>query len=399
MVEAVVRPTTSSSTSLGYQARDVVNAPKIKARIQARSLARGDHADVAAWLINHFYRHIVGNLQGQPPAVQPLLCQADLHQRMGEQSPGWALQRLPAVLPQSEAPATLWWIDPDARTVLQLESRLVEFLSSRTGTSLEGKLQRINAPQALARWTLEHLAFEQRKATGHYDHQPAAVQGMLPTPHGIFVEFLPTSPQLRTEMAYESQEMGHCVGQFENRKNLHGGYGERYATACQKGQMRLFSFRTGSQQPRITINAFLQPNGLLRIEQIKGKQNRPPIARYQTDVLQLLNHLPLDDNLPEDAIAMGLIRLPEHLRELDTAPWKSLIDLTQDDEQLWLMQSHPELMPHLPALRPVAQWMALARQETHSSKALEKMAITDALRDTMALARQRTIRPHTQAQT
>lgn len=393
MVEAVVKATSPAASALGYQARDVVNALQIKARIQARSAQRGDSPEIAAWLANHFYRYVVGNLAAPAPAVQGLTSQNALLQQMGDASPPWALQRLPAISPPGQTEAVLWWVDPDSPAVRQLEARLTEFLDSRAGTSLEGKLQRINAPQALARWTLEHLAFAQRKAAGHYDHQPQAVQGLLRTAHGTFVELLAASPQLRAEMAFESQEMGHCLGQFEHRTSLRGGYGERYASACQKGQMRLFSFRTGNGQPRITINAYVQANGLLKIEQIKGKQNRPPIARYQEDVLQLLNHLPLDEDLPDDAQAMGLVRLPDALLALNAqqGPWTAIADVTQEDQQLWLMQHHPALMPQLTALQPLPQWMALARQESMSSKALEKMELTPALRDTLAFTRQR---PH-----
>lgn len=382
---------------LGYSPRDVANAPHIKARIQARSAARADSADIAAWLSNHFYRHVVGNVQAPPPAVQPLHSQEDLRAQMGTHSPAWALQRLPMLPPDTPGQAALWWVDPDSRHVLQLEERLLEFLGSRTGTSLEGKLQRINAPQALARWTLEHLAFEKRKATGQIDHQPDAVQAVLRTPNGIFVEFRPDSPQLRTEMAFESQEMGHCVGQFSDRQRLRGGYGERYANACHKGQMRLFSFRTGQGQPRITLNAFVQPSGLLQIEQIKGKQNRPPIARYLPDVLQLLNHLPLDAQLPDDAIAMGLVRLPDHLLDLGAqpTPWKTVAALHSESEQLWLMQQHPQFLHLLPSLQPLAQWMALARNEGQALKALGKQPLTDAVQATLSLARQRPGSPTT----
>lgn len=64
--------------------------------------------------------------------------------------------------------------------MLALENRLVEFLSTRKGTSLEGKLQRVNAPQALARWTLEHLSFQQKQNSGWIEHSKDAVRGLLP---------------------------------------------------------------------------------------------------------------------------------------------------------------------------------------------------------------------------
>ena len=59
-----------SQPAPAYKARDVVNAPAIKQRIKERSAAREDAPDVAAWLGNHFYRHVVGNLQADEPAVQ-----------------------------------------------------------------------------------------------------------------------------------------------------------------------------------------------------------------------------------------------------------------------------------------------------------------------------------------
>ena len=53
----------SNQTASAYKARDVVNAPAIKERIKARSTERGDTADIAAWLTNHFSRHVIGNVQ------------------------------------------------------------------------------------------------------------------------------------------------------------------------------------------------------------------------------------------------------------------------------------------------------------------------------------------------
>ena len=146
-----------------YQARDVVNAPAVKERIQARSAERGDPPEITAWLTNHFVRHVIGNLPAQAPAVQHMADAAALQALLGRKpAPAWALERL-AKQAAGFALPDLWWVEPDAPAVLQLETRLVEFLSTRKGTSLEGKLQRVNAPQALARWTLEHLAFEKKQ--------------------------------------------------------------------------------------------------------------------------------------------------------------------------------------------------------------------------------------------
>lgn len=381
--------------SHAYQARDVVNAPAIKARIRERSAQRGDAPEIAAWLGNHFYRHVVGNVQADPgsavPAVQCIADQAALAALFGSQpAPAWALERLERKSRGFDLPE-LWWVDPDAPVVLALEARLVEFLSTRKGTSLEGKLQRVNCPQALARWTLEHLAFEKKRASGRVEHAPDAVHGLLRGQLGSFVEFDGKSPQLRQEIAYESQMMGHCVGQFADSRRLAGGYGEHYAEACEAGRMRLFSYRTGQAQPRITVNAFVQKDGCLQIEQIKGKQNRPPVARYAPDVVALLNHLPVNDEVPPDALAMGIVRRPTHLLDADRrqAPWCAVADMHTEAEQLWLLSQYPDLLPQLDLRSPFMQWMVAARKDSLEAAVIDRMPKTAALRQALDLARKR----------
>jgi hypothetical protein len=384
---AVLHPAAASA----YKARDVVNAPAIKASIRARSAARGDAAEVAAWLGNHFYRHVVGNLQAEAPQVQRLADEAQLRQLLGRaEPPAWALERLARQKAGLNLP-DLWWVQPESTALLALESRLVEFLSTRKGTSLEGKLQRVNCPQALARWTLEHLAFEKKQSSGWVEHCKNAVHGMLRGQLGTFVEFDGKSPGLRQEMAYESQMMGHCVGQFADRKSLAGGYGEHYAEGLESGRMRLFSYRTGTAQPRITVNALVQNDGSLQVEQIKGKQNRPPIARYVPDVVALLNHLPLNDAVPEDALAMGVVRRPAAMLQAnpELAPWCAVQEMRTDAEQLWLMQQHPRLLPQLDLQSALMQWMVAARKDSLNPEVLERMPKTAALQQTLDLARKR----------
>ena len=384
----------SNQAASAYKARDVVNAPAIKERIKARSAERGDAPDIAAWLANHFTRHVIGNVQADAPAVQRIDNSRELQELAGrKEPPAWAQERLAKKASGFDLP-DLWWVDPDSPAVLALESRLVEFLSTRKGTSLEGKLQRVNAPQALARWTLEHLSFEKKQNSGWVEHAKSAVRGLLPGQQGIFFEFDSQSPQLRQEMAYESQMMGHCVGQFADRKGFSGGYGEHYAAGLESGKMRLFSYRTGSAQPRITVNAFVQPDGLLQIEQIKGKQNRPPIARYLPDVVALLNHLPLNDEVPSDAIAMGVVRRPSHVLQAqpELAPWCSVQELQSEAEQLWLMQQYPQLLPQLKLQSPLMQWMVAARKDSVDAEVLERMPKSAALVQALKLAKKRPMR-------
>lgn len=344
-------------TSTVYLARNVVNAPELKARIIARSRARNDAPDIAAWLQNHFYRYLVGNLNAPADAVQAITTTAALQQRYAAGAPAWALALLARKTGPETAPAApaLWWIDPDHDSVLALERQLLEFLQSRKGTSLEGKLARINCPQALERWAQEHQAFEAQQLAGWRQHQPHAVQMVWQGSQGAFVELLPSSGVLREEMAYESQMMRHCLGQFANRHQLTGGYGEHYAEGCEQGRMRIFSYRTGQAQPRITINAWLQADGRLRIDQIKGKQNRPPVDRYRADVIAFLNQLNTSDDTPDDALGMRL------LRTSGAQPgWHAVENLHSEAEQLQLWQRQPRLLPHLQHTSPLVQWLAAA---------------------------------------
>jgi hypothetical protein len=395
MVEILVNQVVEKAAAASaYKARDVVNAPAIKQRIKERSAERGDAADVApGWAtISTAMWWAICRPTSLPCCALPTpgSCRswpAARSRRPGRWS-GWSAQA------GFELP-DLWWVQPDSAALLALETRLVEFLSTRKGTSLEGKLQRVNCPQALARWTLEHLAFEKKQNSGRVEHSQSAVHGLLRGQHGTFVEFDGTSAQMRQEMAYESQMMGHCVGQFANRKSFSGGYGEHYAEGLESGRMRLFSYRTGTAQPRITVNAYVQKDGKLQIEQIKGKQNRPPIARYMPDVVTLLNHLPLNDEVPEDALSMGIVRRPPELLKAHPglAPWCSVQELQTDDEQLWLMQQHPALLPRLNLQSPLMQWMVAARKDSLDSEVIERMPKSAALKQTLVMARKRPGRP------
>lgn len=390
----------AATAASAYRPRDVVNAPDIKQRIRERSAARGDSQEIAAWLANHFYRHVIGNLDADPPAVQPISTQAELLRLHRRTEPAaWALERLRAHAarqpplhesPAAGASAPLWWVEPDSAPLLALESRLLEFLSTRRGTALQGKLQRINCPQALARWTLEHLAFARKSESGWAEHRPGAVRPLLRGQLGVFVEFDAQSPDLRAEMAYESQMMRHCLGQFSARGALRGGYGEHYAEACEQGRLRLFSYRTGTAQPRITVSAQVLDGGRLRIDQIKGKQNRPPIARYLADVLALLNHLDADGEAPADALAMGVVRRPAHLLASGhTGAWCAASELHTEAEQLWLLQAHPALLEQLDIRSPLMQWLVAARRDTVPVPAFERMPRSAALQQSLELARRR----------
>ena len=336
-----------------YAPRDVANAPAVKAAMAQRSAQRNDPAAVREWLLNHFYRHAIGNLRPEAPALQPIESMEQAQRLFGgAPPPAWLAARVASAARDGTDPP--WWLDPAGDELKALELRLVEFLGSREGTPLQGKLMRVNAPQALALWAAEHAAFEAQRHAGRHAHQPDAVRLLWRGQHGFFVELLPASRSLRAEMAYESRAMQHCLGQFSDRAALRGGYGEHYARACEAGELRLFSYRSGQQQPHITISARVGEGGRLAIDQIKGKQNRPPVARYRDEVLGFLATLDTDVHTPPDALAMGLVRLQ--------AGWRHVSRVSDPQDQLNIVHRHPALVRELPQPSARVQWTVAARQ-------------------------------------
>jgi hypothetical protein len=341
---------------LGYAPRNALNADELKAGIAARSRSRGDADDIRAWLLNHFYRHLVANfvpartiesLEDACRVLAPAPVPAWVITRFGDAA-GTGDRQQPAVL------APVVWVDPAEPALLALEKRVVEFLESRVGTSLAGKLDRINCPQALALWEQEHARMAARVERGWRKSSLEAVRLLLDLPGGQFVEFRHDSPLLRAEMAYESYAMRHCLGQFEDRRTLEGGYGERYAQAIEAQRVRLISFRDASGQPHVTISVIVHETSALEIEQVKGKQNRPPVARYVNEVVACLNALGTNETMPADCIAIGIVRTP--------AGWTHIDDVQDKAAQARLVARHPILFSHLQAPTPAVEWLVAARQ-------------------------------------
>jgi hypothetical protein len=335
----------------GYAPRNALNADQLKRGIAERSKARGDAPEVNKWLLNHFYRHLVGNFE---PARRILTLEQAV-EVLGAEPPSWVARHLSdAEKAPQQAPAPLVWVDPQQAPLLAQEALLVEFLTSRQGTALAGKLDRINCPQALALWQKEHAQMAARVEQGWRQSQPEALLTRVTTAEHVLQELRPESPLLRAEMAFESYVMRHCLGQFADRRALTGGYGERYAEAVELGSLRVFSFRDGQGQPHITISLIVQDDGTLTVEQVKGKQNRPPVERYYQDLLQCLNALGTDQQTPADCIAIGIVRTE--------AGWLRIEEVSDPTAQTRLVARYPQLYERLEAPSAMVEWLVAGRQ-------------------------------------
>lgn len=344
------QPDGLSAKQTAYRGRDVVNAPQIKLAIAARSSQRGDSAALAAWLANHFFRWTVGCFEPAEPVTS------------AEQYLAWSGETaLPAWLAQGLAAAQsgrdFFYIDPNHERLLELERKLVEFLHARVGTRMEHKLQRLTCPQALALWSTEHERMQHRSRREQEARSGPGLREILRVDHGRFCELIADSPDLREELVYESLHMRHCLGQFENRRQRSGGYGEHYAREIAAGRLRVFSLRDVHNRPHVTISLRVGPRGL-SVDQIKGKQNRVPHSRYVGDALRLLQRLePLPEACP-DCDAIGLVH--ETDSDGSAGGWRSFTTLHDEGRVLSMLARRPYLLEQIETPSAAMRWAAIS---------------------------------------
>ncbi|MDN7425369.1 hypothetical protein [Burkholderia sp. AU45388] len=359
---------TETVAASAYRPRDVVNAPDIKTAIARRSAERGDPAEIRAWLGNHFFRWVVGAFE----QARPLASLSDYRALAGvdRPAPEWLVRRFrgqSASAPSEASPASgptpaaekasLYFIDPEHMLLIDRERVLVEFLRSRAGTRLAQKLQRITCAMALDMWEREHQRMQARRDKGWVPSSGLALREVLRTPNGIVFEFVGDHAALREELAYESYYMQHCLGQFADRRRLRGGYGEQYAQAARDGRLRLFTLRGAGNQPHVTISLQASGDGL-RIDQIKGKQNRHPVRRYADDVRQFLRALAPRGERHPDCEGMGLVFEPD-APGAATGAWTFVTDVRSSDHLLSVMSENFHLIEHFEQPPAVLQWLLL----------------------------------------
>ncbi|MFC7421390.1 hypothetical protein ACFQNF_16110 [Iodobacter arcticus] len=313
-------------------------------------MLRNDKPEITVWLMSHFYRWLIGSFD----VATPVLSANQYLLLSGEPTPEWLIQRFDS----ATTPTPCFYIHPQQPLLLERERRLVEFLNSRQGTPIEGKLQRINCIHAFSLWEKEHAQIQDRQRRGWIPSSGLALKEVLCTPNGTWFMFDSLSPHLREEIAYESYHMQHCLGQFGDKKRLTGGYGESYTQRIQAGELRLFTLRSSGNAPHVTLSLQID-NNFLSIDQVKGKQNRPPISRYTMDTLALLRHLNITPETHYDCEAMGLIAQQE------SSEWQLLTELTDLQQQNNILTRQPQLFAMFTQLSPQQQWLALASAPLH----------------------------------
>lgn len=336
-------------------ARDVINADILRAAIVRRSRNRKDHADISRWLQTHFFRWTINAF----PHVLPVRSVDGWRLCVGETPPPpWFLGKLAAV------DSSMIYIDPEHHLLRDRETRMVEFFNARLDTRLAGKFHRVSFTAADAAWSKDHERMQRRSRRGWWPSQAHALSEVVATAHGRFVELQATGHALRAEMAYESFHMQHCLGQFADHERLVGGYGEQYARSCEQGRARLFSLRDGSNRPHVTVS-LVEDLGEWSLDQIKGKQNTTPDAKYAPDVLCLLNVLRPRDAGSFDSLRLGLVAQSEadevnQTPQPDRVAYVNLGELRDAARRHALLGAFPHLLGQCPRPDPLSQWLSLA---------------------------------------
>lgn len=138
----------------------------------------------------------------------------------------------------------------------------------------------------------------------------------------------------------EGNLMGHCVAD--------------YIDQVESGESIILSLRDKSNKPHVTVELapFRYKDGQgISIEQVKGKENEPPVPKYQPQVISLLKKLKQDypevrpvEMGEDDLGAMGIFKVPDggpfirvtnkHEGEDDPLKWRIKVRrdyLTKDD--------------------------------------------------------------------
>lgn len=327
-----------TNASEASRLRNLLNVKSLKQEILERNADRAP--SIQAWLKKPFIRYIQ-NAFDPFQTVTSLKDLAALDLGTPEQ---WLLDKL-------ELGETFIYIDPNHPDLLAQEASCIEWLSSRLGTRDEPKFQRMTAEQILDKQRATHDQLAAKAQKGFRSTTGGALRLVTTVGELTCYELVAGHPEFRQELMNETVMVQHCVGLFEDRTALSGGVGEHYARGAEEGEMRLFSLRTQSGNARMTMSVLVQ-DGAARLEQLKGKQNRPPTIQYHEAALASLRAL---DITPEDSFdvnAVGII--------VQGKDFVSLFEQSAETIDQYLRR-FPELIMGIPDPTPAQLWATIPR--------------------------------------
>lgn len=333
----------SLSLLLQKTMRNIINPGQLSSALHARAEKRAP--SVQAWLSKQFCRWCLSHFNELQPVTQ-----VDEYQRLvGETAPVWFIHKL-------EQGQTFDYLDPNHPKLRELETKLAEFLSGLVGSNEERKFPRYTVEQILAKWEADHQRMQQKRSEGWCETDGSGRRQVFALEQLHVIEFISSGRSLRAELSNESYWMRHCVGQFSDKTTLSGGYGESYAQAIEDRRMRIFSLRDKQDQPHATLSFDIREHKAsgepyLAVEQIKGKQNQPPITKYVDTIVAFLNDLEVQDVHHRDCHIMGVFR---HQKLISP-----IAEIDDPATRFHAVSLNPELIFTLPNITPALRWAAL----------------------------------------
>jgi len=362
--------------------RNVINIEEIKNYLKTFSKEKNLSSAIDSWLQKTFVRWIINHFD-EGESVE-------------------SLERYESLV-QGEVPL---WFTPYSRTefiYVHMKNptfsdtlhTCVEFLSSRND-NISHKFPRMMVEHVMEKSRQEHLRMQERQRrfietsgealervfdfdfaqSPNFDSPqlpnfgfaqlPSFDIAQLPSLH--VVKFLPHHKELALEMARESALMQHCLGEFDNVEKAEGGYGSYYYGLIQREEITLYSLRDEKNMPHATISVNSK-HGRHWLDQIKGKQNLAPVARYIPASVAFFNHIGLQHKHHQDCLAMGVVFVKGKSEQLS--------NINDESMQQDLIAFNPSFISQLPNPSKSSLWLATLRDP---KKAGELKNTSDAMK-------------------
>ncbi len=318
--------------------RNVINIKEIQHYLEAYSKEKKLSSPISSWLQQAFVRWLLNRFD----EVEVVNSFERYQVLLNEEVPAW-------FTPQSSI--EFIYIHLKNPTLSHALHTCVELLSSRNEKMIH-KFPRMTVEQVMHKHQQEHLRMQERQRK-FIETSGDALERVFDFENMHVVKFLPHHKELSLEMARESALMQHCLGEFDNVERAEGGYGSYYYGLIQKEDITLYSLRDEKNMPHATISVTYKRREAW-LDQIKGKQNKAPVARYIPASVAFFNHLKLKQDYHTDCLAMGVVFVKGQSAQL--------CNINDESMQQHLIAYDPSFIEQLPNPSKSSLWLASLRK-------------------------------------
>lgn len=334
--------------------RNIINREQLIEVLSQYSTRKKLSKPISNWLQKNFLRWVINAF----PHVQSVQSTEHYKVLINKEAPDWFQPKNKNI--------DFIFIDASHSKFNEVLDKCVEFLGSRPERVVR-KFPRMTVEQVLIKWEEEHQQFLKKQKV--FKETSGEGLTVICEHDGLtIVQLIDNHDELSLEMAKESALMQHCLGEFENDELGVGGYGEYYFKQIREKQLTLFSIRDDKNMPHVTISLY-NKEGVYSLDQIKGKQNKPPIKRYIAASIYLLNLLNVQYDYHEDTLGMGVVYVNGKSQRLN--------EIKDEDTQQFLVAYKTAFIHELPNPSKATLWLAALRSNTEIETI---QSCTDAMR-------------------